>query len=318
MDPAVREEFRFAEREEDHSVEREEDLETRLRGAAIRAENLLKDVIIHPAIEITRERHCSIIVRTAIEDGVEYLYIHRNIDGSERSPYTRIPHDSYRYLYFDELVGCRIFIKSKLLRCMFRCCTECQISIREPIIGMVECFKCKQTNIVIRVKSFESSKSFHESAPDSRSQESGISELCSTREFPHSEGTIPTPEISNSLRESGIFDSPIPFVRIEECKGIYIYQSNDRSMYIIKSSPSVTGTIINGETGERQQTYSLGSMRWQHPSKQNLVYLSRDEGFASVPLSYPLNNISGYIHLHQEDRVEDDTTNDFIVGTPPF
>jgi len=263
--------FSFDE-EEPITIIEEENLETRLVNAARVAEGLLESSSpLLPALEIDNETGCSIVVHETIdENGVSYLSIH--LDASVRkSPFLKIPHDKFQYIYFRNLRDCRIFIKCKMLKLMFQRCNGCQISLREPVISMVEFFQCIQTNVVIRVP-------------------------CDP------EQTAP----------------PIPLIRIEECPQTHVYQSNDVLYYVIKASPSVTGTIVNGDTGERTAKYSVGTTGWAHPSEQNLVCLSRAEGFASVPMKYALNDISHHVHVQSPDESEVmDTEEVFLIGTPP-
>jgi len=130
-----------------------EGLEERLVDAANRArENLISSPDIHPAIEIINENGATIVVEDLIDstDYREYFLVYKNTFSSS-SPIIKIPKDRYRYVYFKGLRDCRIFIKCKLLKLMFHDCSQCQISLTSPVIGMVEFFKCSHTNANFRV-----------------------------------------------------------------------------------------------------------------------------------------------------------------------
>lgn len=271
MDPSVcyNPTFIFPLDEDESPIVEHEDIESRLLEAAKRAEKLLSSTLVYPALEIDNEKGCSIVVKDTIDNDVPYLLIHR--DAQHNKPLLKIPHDKFRYIYFRHLSDCRIFIKCKTLKLMFQKCDNCQISMREPVISIVEFFQCTQTNIVLR---------------------------------------IPIDPIQQS--------PPIPLIRIEECSQTYVFQSNDVLYYIVKSSPTISGTIVDGETGERIAKYNLGSRAWSHPSEQDLVYLSRTDGFASVPMIYALNDIGHHLYVQTPDEADKDPNDICIVGTPEF
>ncbi len=124
----------------------------RLRIAAgLAKKEISKKAPPPPVVEIRNEEKCSIVIRDyqSPTTGVLYFLIYRNADG-ENSPLTKVPKDRYRYVYFCNLHECRVFVMTKLIRLMFHGCDHCQISLRSPVIGMAEFFKCSNTNIHIR------------------------------------------------------------------------------------------------------------------------------------------------------------------------
>jgi hypothetical protein len=197
--------------------------------------------------------------------GITYFIIYRNAD-STHAPMIKVPRDKFRSVYFGDLYDCRVFVLSKLIRVFFRECNSCQISLRQPIVGMAEFYKCRDTNINIRIPNLE--------------------------EFEE--------------------NPPIPLTRIEDCRNFHIYQSVDDLVYVVKLCEKVTGTIIDPSTGKREATYNLGKLFWNE-EEQNLICLSRTDGFGTVPMTYNLNNIDQIVFIDPLN----DPSEDIIFGTTP-
>lgn len=105
-----------------------------------------------PTIEITGENGCSIVVSDFTDEkNIEFVVIYRGNDTKHHTPIIKIPKDRFPYIYFGDLKECRVFLKSKLLRVMFDRCIDCQISIRTPIIGVIDMYKCSSTNMSFRI-----------------------------------------------------------------------------------------------------------------------------------------------------------------------
>ena len=228
----------------------------RLKIASIVAEYELTRQSPPPTIlEIIGEKGTSIVVKDSYDaaTGITYFIIYRNADYAN-APMIKVPRDKFRSVYFEDLYDCRVFVMTKLIRVFFRGCNSCQISLRQPIVGMAEFYKCRDTNINIRI-----------------------------------------PVNDNN--------PPIPLTRIEDCRNFHIFQSNDDLVYIIKLCESVTGTIICANTKVREATYDLGKLFWSE-EEQNLVCLSRKDGFGTVRLDYNLNNIDQIIFM--DPREEND------------
>lgn len=216
----------------------------RLKIASLSAKNELLNKEPPPStLEIIGEENTSITIKDKVENGVLYFVIRRGTDGN--SPIIKVRNDKFRSVYFEDLFDCRVFVMTKLVRVFFKECQSCQISIRQPVVGMVEFFKCTDTNVNIRVTS------------------------------------------SHDL-------SPIPLTRLENCQNFHIFQSNNELIYIVKLCENVTGTIVNFETNAREITYNLGKLFWNE-EEQNIVCLSREEGFEMIPLEYYLNDIEHMI-----------------------
>lgn len=217
-------------------------------------------------LEIIGEKGTSIVVKDSYDavNGITYFVIYRNAD-DKNAPMIKVPQDKFRSVYFEDLYDCRVFVMTKLVRVFFRGCNSCQISLRQPVVGMAEFYKCRGTNINIR---------------------------------------IPTNEIDDN--------PPIPLTRIEDCRDFHIFQSNDDLVYVIKLCENVTGTIICAETKKRESTYNLGKLFW-NVEEQNLVCLSRKDGFGTVKLEYNLNNISQIIFMDPQEENDDMT----VFGTTP-
>ena len=102
----------------------------------------------HPILEINDEERISILVcQTQDEEGNDYFLISCN--GKAK---ISLPVEKYLHILFRNLRECRIFIKTKTLRLMFINCQGCQISLRAPVIGPAEFFKCSCINLNLRVK----------------------------------------------------------------------------------------------------------------------------------------------------------------------
>lgn len=89
-------------------------------------------------------------------------------------------------------------------------------------------------------------------------------------------------------------DGDIPVTRIESCKDLHIFQSNECLVYLIYMSIDVSGTIIEHSSGARQSNYELGKLFWEDQC-QTFICLSRSEGFAAAPMEYVLNDLVHHI-----------------------
>jgi len=135
---------------EDLEVVGGDGLERRLQHAAqlAAAEHKSRDSQPLLPIVIENESHTTIMVSQKIEgNGLEYLIISRGSEG----PDIRIPNDRFQHLHFINLVECRVFVMTKLVRVYFYDCKNCQVSIRAPLIGSLEYYKCQNINLNTRV-----------------------------------------------------------------------------------------------------------------------------------------------------------------------
>lgn len=124
----------------------------RVELSVIEAKRKIMKKDVTPTIEITNETGVSIVIGDTIDpSGKEYMVIYRGNDTKHHTPFIKLPKDKFVYVYFGGMNGCRVFIKSKLLRVMFDRCDECQISVRTPIIGVVDFYKCKNATISFRI-----------------------------------------------------------------------------------------------------------------------------------------------------------------------
>lgn len=224
---------------------------------------LKKDSI--PTIEIISEKGTSLVIDEATTpSGKEYFVIYRHQD-SKNTPLIKIRKDRFRYVYLTDLIDCRIFIKCKLLRVMFDRCTSCQISIRTPIIGLTEFYKCDGIVVAFRI--------------------------CEDL-YP-----IGTP--------------PLPLISIEDCQKIQILQSVEVLMFLVKLSVDITGTIVDGKSGQRLQSHDLGKIIWDE-TEQSLISLSREKGFST-------SHIDGTHHFNSISHsfLTDDTSQIMSLGTTP-
>lgn len=112
--------------------------------------------------------------------------------------------------------------------------------------------------------------------------------------------------------------SPIPLISLEECNMFHIFQGIDEITYIIKLCERITGTIIDANNGLRLSSYELGKLFWDS-IEQNLIYLSKDNGFISTSMNYELNNIGQIFTKNPLENIEDDDSQDInnLFGTTP-
>lgn len=82
----------------------------------------------------------------------KFLIIYKS--GGDK-PLYKIPKSSFKSIIISNTINSRVFIMCKLLKILFENCDNVQISIRQPVVGMVEFLRCKNSNIHIRIPSEE-------------------------------------------------------------------------------------------------------------------------------------------------------------------
>jgi hypothetical protein len=177
MDPSIcaSPTFRVPEpRPNPNTQEVSEDVSNKLKEAL---ERVKKDLIEsefespHPVIEIKRQRKQCIVVKEVETiknfemsnfshsdssiplkplEIVHSLVIFRNTD-SEDNPLFKIDTDKFHHVQFSSLEDCRVFVLTKTVRVFFMRCTNCQVSVRKPLLGALEFFKCKNLQLNIRI-----------------------------------------------------------------------------------------------------------------------------------------------------------------------
>jgi hypothetical protein len=120
---------------------------SRLLEAVEMAKRKLSEREIAPIIYISGEENCCIVVQEIIREGREYFSIERQ---SDSTPLFQVLSGKYRYLYFRRLKRCRVYVKCKLLRVFFDMCYDTQISLRAPVVSMVEFLRCSNIAVSIR------------------------------------------------------------------------------------------------------------------------------------------------------------------------
>lgn len=125
-------------------------LKERLETAAQLAANALAHRIsdVPETIVISKEKHCSILIDERLDESTGITYFVVYCDAVLR---IKVPKEKFRYVYFEDLLDCRVFIKCKLLRIMFKNVSNSQISLRAPVIGIVEFYRCNSSNLSIRI-----------------------------------------------------------------------------------------------------------------------------------------------------------------------
>lgn len=125
-----------------------DDISRSLKEAALRLKKEMEDVKPpHPVIEIKGETGRCIVVKELIDQENEaYLVICRNSD-----PLFKVKKSVFRHVQFTSLTDCRVFVLAKMVRVFFMRCEGCQFSIRSPLIGPLEFYKCKNSHLNIRI-----------------------------------------------------------------------------------------------------------------------------------------------------------------------
>jgi len=62
-----------------------------------------------------------------------------------------ISQDRYHHIHFIGLEGCRVYVISKLVKAYFYDCKKSQVSIREPLIGGLEFYCCKNIKLSLKI-----------------------------------------------------------------------------------------------------------------------------------------------------------------------
>lgn len=120
-----------------------DDVAQSLQKAVVRLKKEMETVEPpHPVIEIQGETGKCIVIKE-VDD---FLEIHRNTEVLYKTNKT-----VFRHVQFSSLVDCRVFVLAKAVRVFFMRCKNCQFSIRAPLIGRLEFFKCYKSKVNIRV-----------------------------------------------------------------------------------------------------------------------------------------------------------------------
>jgi len=133
--------------------------------AAEKASIQLKQKTPPPSILVVEnELNCTLVV--ALYQNKLGVY---RIGESDSQILHLVPGDKYRALLFDECQNVHVIILSKLLKCSFVRASGCSVLLRIPLIGALEFYKCKQSDItlhqplnLVQVNSCDRIRFFHE------------------------------------------------------------------------------------------------------------------------------------------------------------
>lgn len=103
-----------------------------------------------PVLVVEKQHRKTLIVNTTDDRLVIYHQIPGKTTGDGLEKVYDEPTDKFRAVLFLYCTDCRIFVMSKVLKLMLMQCRECQVSIRGGVIGLVEIFKCVDSNIDVR------------------------------------------------------------------------------------------------------------------------------------------------------------------------
>jgi len=127
-----------------------EDIARSLKKAALRLKKEMEHVEPpHAVIEIKGEVGQCIVVKEVYEQGKIYLVIYRNADSE--TPLYKVEKLVFRQVQFSSLTDCRVFVLAKMVRVFFMRCKGCQFSIRTPLVGPLEFYKCRSSKVNIRI-----------------------------------------------------------------------------------------------------------------------------------------------------------------------
>ena len=114
--------------------------------AAEKASEQLKQKTPLPSILVVEnELNCTLIVASYQNQ----LGVYRLGENDSKILHL-VPGDKYRALLFDECQNVQVVILSKLLKCSFVRASGCSVLLRIPLIGALEFFKCKQSDITLQ------------------------------------------------------------------------------------------------------------------------------------------------------------------------
>jgi len=280
-------------------------ISSRLKEAAniaMRELNTIRDV--PSTIEILNQKNTSIVIDeiTDHDDPTKkYIVVHGG-GKSVIEPLFRDEVGKLRYIYLRNLHECRIFVKCKLLRVMFHKCNKCHISLRAPVVGMVEFFHCELTNINIRIPNGgEIPVTRIESCTDLHIFQSNDCLVYLIYMSVDINGTIVEQQSGARLTDyelGSLFweDQCQVFICLSRDDGFAAspmeYVLNDLSHHIIVKSPREDSSPLEEDS-------SLDSSSLESSSGVQIPRDSREELFGTTP---PVNNSEGAWEKYLEER----------------
>ena len=115
------------------------------------AEEAKKDLTAPPAVLVVEKLHRKTLIVNIVDERL--VVYHQNPSQLQNDGLEKLydePTNKYRAVLFLYCTECRIFVMSKVLKLTIIQCTDCQVSIRGGVIGLVELFRCVNTNVDIR------------------------------------------------------------------------------------------------------------------------------------------------------------------------
>ncbi len=114
--------------------------------AAEKASEQLEQKTPLPSILVVEHEHdCTLVVATY----QNRLGVYR-LDENDLQLLHLVPGNKYRAILFDKCQNVNVIILSKLLKCSFVRASGCSVVIRIPLIGALEFFKCKQSDVTLQ------------------------------------------------------------------------------------------------------------------------------------------------------------------------
>ena len=113
-------------------------------------EEAKRDLEAPPSVLVVEKQQHKTLIVNIIDSR---LVIYHQIPGAVSDGLEKIfdePTDKFRAVLFLYCTGCRIFVMSKVLKLMLMQCSECLVSIRGGVIGLVELFRCVNSSVDVR------------------------------------------------------------------------------------------------------------------------------------------------------------------------
>jgi hypothetical protein len=214
-------------------------------------------------LRVEGHEKCSLVV-SIVDD--RYFVIYKNVNDVntcliKKDVPTNQIHKVFYHVHFVDNTDCRIFILTKVVRVFVMNCDSCIVSVKEPVFGALEFFKCNDTNLFLNpatvgvgtasVDSTEVSSRVHD---DDRRVHDDDNRVC-------------------------------PLVTIEECgvdgKIFQIFQGCEEYFYVVYMCENVSGCIVDPKTRERSERHEMGKLLWGD-QERNIITLSKKFGFAAV------------------------------------
>lgn len=134
------------------NVENIDVVKDRLKNALIFAKSELSECSdIQSSIVISDVCTSSIVINELKKNDDVYIVIYKCESGISKTLF-RERKNKWRFVFLENITNCKIFVKCKLLKIMFERCTDCNVSLSQPLIGSCEFLRCENISVNIRIQ----------------------------------------------------------------------------------------------------------------------------------------------------------------------